>query len=142
MQPMPILMPLSTKSFLGSNPFRPAQNFVIQTSCRGEATRTPWPFPHETFNSECIPQTFFIACRITPSASARRQKMTISSVRAINEQIIHRTSLTSGQRTLEKWRSMRSVATTHLSSSKKLPIQSLKYSSHTRYMIMQLYISI
>jgi len=38
-------------------------------------------------NSERIPQTFFIACRIVPSASVRRQKTWISSARAMNQQV-------------------------------------------------------
>ena len=71
--------------------------------------------------SECSPQTFFVVCRIAPSASACRQKTWISSARAINEQVIRRTSPSSGQRTLGKWHPMKSAATTHLSSSEKLP---------------------
>jgi len=81
----------------------------------------------EVSNSEHIPQTFFIVCRITPSASARRQKTWLSSARAINEQVIRRTSPASGQRALGKWHPMKIAATTHRSSSEKLPIQSPKY---------------
>ena len=61
MQHMPILTPPSANLFLGSNPFRPAAHiiFAIRTSCKGEATRTHWPLPHEMLNSERIPQTFY-----------------------------------------------------------------------------------
>jgi len=45
------------------------------------------------------------------------------------------TSPASGQGPLGKWHITRSVARTHLYSSKKLPIRSPKYSTHTRYMI-------
>ena len=61
--------------------------------------------------------------------------MWTSSARAINELVIRHTSPASGQRPLGKWRITRSVARTHLYSSKKLPIRSPKYSTHTRYMI-------
>ena len=40
-----------------------------------------------------------------------------------NEQVIRHTSPASGQRALGKWRPTRSAATTHHSSSEKLPIR-------------------
>ena len=103
MQSKPILTPSGTK---GIKPIQTRPHFVVRTSCRGEAARMP---PHEMLNSECIPETFFVACRIAPSASARRQKTSISSVRAINEQVIRHISPTSGKRALEKWRLTKSV---------------------------------
>ena len=136
MQPIPILIPPSTKSFLGSIPFRPAHIFVIRTSCRGEATRMPWPLPHEMLNSECIPQTFFFACRIAPSTSARSYKMWISRVRAINEQVIHRASPARDQSTHEKWHSAKGVVTTRFPSSEGQTTLSPKHSSRPRYMLL------
>ena len=37
------------------------------TSCRDVATWPPWPLPHKFLNSDSIPQTFFVMCRIAPS---------------------------------------------------------------------------
>ena len=127
---MPILTPPRIE------PIQTRPRFIIRTSCRGEATRMPWPLPHEMLNSERIPQTFFVACRIAPSASARRQKTPISSVKAINEQVIHHTSPTSGQRTLEKWCSVNGVVTTRLPSSKEQTTLSPKHSSRPRHVIV------
>ena len=111
-------------------------HFVTRTSCRGEATSTPWPFPHEMLNSERIPQTFFVAyCRIAPTASARREKTWISRARAINEQVIRCTSPARGQSTLEKWRSAKGVMTTCFPSSDEQSTLSPKHSSRPRYMI-------
>ena len=93
-------------------PIQTRPHFVVRTSCRGKATRMPWPLPHQML-IERIPQTFFVVWRIAPSALAREQKTWISSARAINKQVIRRTSPASGQRTLGKWCPMKSAATTH-----------------------------
>ena len=136
MQPMPILTP-STKSVRGSNPFRPAHiNFVTWTSCCGKATRTPWPLPHEMLNSENIPQTFLVVCRIALSASRRSYKTWISRARAINEQVIRRTSPARGQSTHEKWHSAKGVVTTRFPSSEEQTTLSPKHSSRPRYMLL------
>ena len=101
--------------------FMPSQSLHRQALSRRRFwdrthTGTPWPLPHEMFNSERIPQTFIDASRIAPSASARWQKTLISSARAINEQFIRLTFPASGQRTLENgaqrrvWRQLTSLA--------------------------------
>jgi len=69
MQPMSILTLPRTKVGSGIEPIQTYLHFITPTSCCGEATRTPWPLPHGMLNSERIPQTFFVACRIALSAS-------------------------------------------------------------------------
>ena len=105
MQPMPIHTPLSTKLLLGSNPFRPTCIHILQYY-RGEATRMPWPLPHKMLNSEPIPQTFFAARRIAPSASDQHADRCEYQVQAgkINKFF---TAHLPRAGTLEKWHPMK-----------------------------------
>ena len=120
MQPLSILTPPSTKVGSEIEPIQTCLYFVTRTSCCGEATRTPWPLPHRMLNSERIPQTFFVACRIAVSASRHSYKTSLLRARAINKKVIRRTSLARGQSTLEKWHSAKSVVTTRFPSSEEL----------------------
>jgi len=133
MQPMPILTPPTLSRFWDrthSDLPTFCNTIFLQRRSRKDALAPP------TWNSERIPQTFSVACRIASAASARRQKTWISSARAINEQDTCHTSPANGQRTPGKWRPTESAVTTHLSCSVKLPIWSPKYSSCTKYMIL------
>jgi len=135
LQPMSILTPPSTKVGSGIEPIQTRLYFVTPTFCCGEATRTPWPLPHEILNSERIPQTFFVVCRIALSASRRSYKTWISRARAINEQVFRRTSPAGGSSTLEKWRSAKGVVTTRFPSKEEHTTLSPKHSSRPRAMI-------
>jgi len=61
---------------------------------QGSRSHLVWSVVSWTFglNSVSIPQTFSVACRIAPSASWCSYKRWISRARAINEQVIRRTS--------------------------------------------------
>ena len=92
--------PYTAKLFLGSNP-----PTFCNTNCHKDALVPP------TWNVKFWAHSWnlFVACR---KYSARSQKTWISSVRAISEQVIRCSSPASGIRTLEKWRSTKSVVTT------------------------------
>ena len=130
---MPILTLSSSKSVLGSNLFRPAHMYINTNILQRRGYMAPWPLPHK--NSVSIPQTFSVACRIAPSASRRSYKRWISRARAINEQVICRTSPARGQSTLGKWHSVKGVVTTHFPSSEEQTTLYPKHSSRPRYVI-------